>query len=578
LTHSFERAWFQPLNLKRDILVSKCAVKFNSYRYSKAIVDSPWFGNTFVVFIFVNTIVLAMEYDGMSEEYSNALSQINLILTIAFMAEMALKVVGMGVLDYVADSFNVFDAFVVLISIVELSLSGSGGLSALRAFRILRVLKLIRSWTNLQHFLYKIYLTVLDLGNFFFIVCLTIFIFALLGMQMFGGTMCVGGLALDGSDAGAGAEASAEVPRHHFDTLLWALVTVFQVLTGEDWNFVMYDSMATSGNLSALYFVALLVIGNFLVLNLFVAILLTNFGAQELPLADEYQDAKSVLKGYGGMTHSGSDEQKRREKFWAELPDKDFSPGVVSGWERIFEAAYTEIQAEEDRVAAEKRAEMAAEEEARLARIASEDRARSEGGTPKAGQQGQLSEQSSEKSSSSFSSLKDSLSGAAEATGGSIARSWRGGCSSMPGAAPNPLHTFKGKALGVFTPTNPFRKFCFTLVDDRRFDWTIMFFIVVSSFTMIFESPKAMEDHAVASILDVVDTVFTIIFALEMLVKLVAFGLYFGEENAYLRDAWNCMDGFIVVLGIVGKALAGYNLGWVRALRTLVGRIHVACS
>jgi hypothetical protein len=268
LTHSFERAWFQPLNLKRDILVSKCAVKFNSYRYSKAIVDSPWFGNTFVVFIFVNTIVLAMEYDGMSEEYSNALSQINLILTIAFMAEMALKVVGMGVLDYVADSFNVFDAFVVLISIVELSLSGSGGLSALRAFRILRVLKLIRSWTNLQHFLYKIYLTVLDLGNFFFIVCLTIFIFALLGMQRFGGKMC-------GLDDG-------EVPRHNFDTLLWALITVFQVLTGEDWNAVMYDGMAASGNFSALYFVALLVIGNFLVLNLFVAILLTNFGEQEV--------------------------------------------------------------------------------------------------------------------------------------------------------------------------------------------------------------------------------------------------------------------------------------------------------
>ena len=39
--------------------------------------------------------------------------------------------------------------------------------------------------------------------------------------------------------------------------------------------------------------------------------------------------------------------------------------------------------------------------------------------------------------------------------------------------------------------------------------------------------------------------------------KLIAFGLYFGEPDAYLRDAWNCMDGFIVVLGIIGKALSG---------------------
>ena len=51
---------------------------------------------------------------------------------------------------------------------------------------------------------------------------LAIFIFALLGMQLFGGKMC-------GLDDG-------EVPCHNFDTLLWALVTVFQVLTGEDWN------------------------------------------------------------------------------------------------------------------------------------------------------------------------------------------------------------------------------------------------------------------------------------------------------------------------------------------------------
>jgi hypothetical protein len=63
-------------------------------------------------------------------------------------------------------------------------------LTALRAFRILRVLKLIRSWTSLQNFLYTIYLTVMELGSFTFIVVLTIFIFALLGMQLFGGKMC----------------------------------------------------------------------------------------------------------------------------------------------------------------------------------------------------------------------------------------------------------------------------------------------------------------------------------------------------------------------------------------------------
>jgi len=72
-----------------------------------------------------------------------------------------------------------------------------------------------------------------------------------------------------------------------------------------------------------------------------------------------------------------------------------------------------------------------------------------------------------------------------------------------------------------------------------------------------------------ASALGGVDILFTIIFTLEMAMKLVAYGLYFGDDSAYLRDAWNCMDGFIVVIGIVGKALEGQNLGWVRALRTM---------
>ena len=180
----------------------------------KAIIDSWWFNPLFVVLILVNTIVLAMEYDGMPKDYAAGLSVVNLILSISFILEMVLKILGLGFTEYGRDRFNLFDAVVVFISIIELALAGGGGLSALRAFRILRVLKLIRSWKKLQNFLYTIYLTVLDLGNFSFIVCLTIFIFALLGMQMFGGKMC----GLDDGD----------VPRHNFDTLLWALVTVFQ--------------------------------------------------------------------------------------------------------------------------------------------------------------------------------------------------------------------------------------------------------------------------------------------------------------------------------------------------------------
>ena len=273
------------------------AAGFGLKKICKSIIDNPLFGPFFTMLIIVNTLLLSMEYSGMPADYARALEICNLVLTISFIIELVLKVGGLGFNEYAADRFNLFDAAVVLISIIELAAAGSGSLSALRAFRILRVLKLIRSWTSLQNFLYTVYLTVLDLGNFSFIVFLAIFIFALLGMQLFGGKMC-------GLDDG-------EVPRHNFDTLLWALVTVFQVLTGEDWNAVMYDGMAANGS-SALYFVLLLVIGNFLVLNLFIAILLTNFGQQEI--SEEYESTRKVLESISFFKFMSKEKKKKEEE------------------------------------------------------------------------------------------------------------------------------------------------------------------------------------------------------------------------------------------------------------------------
>ena len=502
----------------------------------RAIIDHPYFSTTFTVLILINTLLLSMEYAGMPDDYAKGLETCNLILTISFILELVLKVVGMGATEYGKDNFNLFDAAVVLISIIELAAAGSGGLSALRAFRILRILKLIRSWTSLQNFLYTVYLTVLDLGNFSFIVFLAIFIFALLGMQLFGGKMC----GLDDGDT----------PRHNFDTLLWALVTVFQVLTGEDWNAVMYDGMAANGSWSALYFVALLVIGNFLVLNLFIAILLINFGQQEI--STEYESTRNVLESVSFFKYMSkekkklekSEEELEKQRFWDELPDKAFAPRALSNWEcladiileRVWEEERIEREAEEARIAAETAAREAA---------IAEERAIAEGRLQRA-KKGQLVSFGME-------------SGVAD---GPL-------CGPRPGAGPKPLREFEGKSLMVFPIDHKFRVICHKIVDDKQFEWLIMAFIVISSFTMVFESPKAMENQSTADALEAVDIVFTLIFAAEMGMKLVAYGLYLEDKDSYLRDPWNCMDGFIVVIAIFGKIMSSANMGWVRALRTM---------
>ena len=496
----------------------------------KSVVEHRFFGVFFTVCILLNTLVLAMEYDGMSSAYASGLS-----------AELAVKLLGLGIEEYFRDAFNTFDALVVLISLVELLLADSGSLSALRSFRILRVLKLIRSWHTLQRFLYTMYATVASLGEFAFVVVLAVFIFALLGMQMFGGKMC----------AESDAHGEPEIPRHNFDTLLWALVTVFQVLTGEDWNAVMYDAALASGPWSSLYFVALLVIGNFLVLNLFIAILLTNFSAQEV--SDEAQDARRLLESVSffnayvakergvDTSHAALAERRRREAFFSALPEKPMRAPVAERWAAFAEKVYDLVLAAEEAQRREEAALLEREEADRVARLENARAAR-------------------EKAEGVGFLAGAALYVASFAT-------------PRPGAAPKPLRRYAGNAFGLsfLNPrTSVVRRTCYAIVDDKRFDALIMICIAASSVLMAFESPKAMEDAAFAGALEAADWCFTVLFTLEMLMKLTAFGVWLEErDGTYLRDAWNVMDGAIVLVGILGKALSGTNISWVRALRTM---------
>jgi voltage-dependent calcium channel T type alpha-1G len=60
---------------------------------------------------------------------------------------MIIKLIALGCVGYANDSFNLFDAFIVLMSYVEIAMPGdSGGLTVLRAFRLMRVFKIIKSW------------------------------------------------------------------------------------------------------------------------------------------------------------------------------------------------------------------------------------------------------------------------------------------------------------------------------------------------------------------------------------------------------------------------------------------------
>jgi hypothetical protein len=100
-----------------------------------------------------------------------------------------MKFVGLRPKIYLKEKFNIFDILIVVVSLIEISISqGRGSLSALRAFRLLRVFKIFRM-ENLRILIDSIAFTITTIGNYFVLLLLFIYVYALLGMQFFAGKL-----------------------------------------------------------------------------------------------------------------------------------------------------------------------------------------------------------------------------------------------------------------------------------------------------------------------------------------------------------------------------------------------------
>uniref|UniRef100_A0A5F8H5Q5 Voltage-dependent T-type calcium channel subunit alpha n=1 Tax=Monodelphis domestica TaxID=13616 RepID=A0A5F8H5Q5_MONDO len=231
----------------------------------RKIVDSKYFGRGIMIAILINTLSMGIEYHEQPEELTNALEISNIVFTSLFALEMLLKLLVYGPFGYIKNPYNIFDGVIVVISVWEIVGQQGGGLSVLRTFRLMRVLKLVRFLPALQRQLVVLMKTMDNVATFCMLLMLFIFIFSILGMHLFG---CKFASERDGDTL---------PDRKNFDSLLWAIVTVFQILTQEDWNKVLYNGMASTSSWAALYFIALMTFGNYVLFNLLVAILVEGF-------------------------------------------------------------------------------------------------------------------------------------------------------------------------------------------------------------------------------------------------------------------------------------------------------------
>ncbi|XP_065082669.1 sodium channel protein para isoform X10 [Ochlerotatus camptorhynchus] len=241
------------------------------------IVFDPFVELFITLCIVVNTLFMALDHHDMDPDMERALKSGNYFFTATFAIEATMKLIAMSPKYYFQEGWNIFDFIIVALSLLELGLEGVQGLSVLRSFRLLRVFKLAKSWPTLNLLISIMGRTMGALGNLTFVLCIIIFIFAVMGMQLFGKNY------IDNVDR----FPDKDLPRWNFTDFMHSFMIVFRVLCGE-WIESMWDCMLV-GDVSCIpFFLATVVIGNLVVLNLFLALLLSNFGSSSLsaPTAD----------------------------------------------------------------------------------------------------------------------------------------------------------------------------------------------------------------------------------------------------------------------------------------------------
>ncbi|XP_075121974.1 sodium channel protein type 8 subunit alpha isoform X3 [Leptodactylus fuscus] len=242
------------------------------------IVMDPFVDLAITICIVLNTLFMAMEHYPMTEQFEGVLYVGNLVFTGIFTAEMFLKLIAMDPYYYFQEGWNIFDSFIVSLSLMELGLQGVEGLSVLRSFRLLRVFKLAKSWPTLNMLIKIIGNSVGALGNLTVVLAIIVFIFAVVGMQLFGKNY---------KDCVCKINPDCELPRWHMNDFFHSFLIVFRVLCGE-WIETMWDCMEVAGQAMCLVvFMMVMVIGNLVVLNLFLALLLSSFSADNLAATDD---------------------------------------------------------------------------------------------------------------------------------------------------------------------------------------------------------------------------------------------------------------------------------------------------
>ncbi|ETE65133.1 Sodium channel protein type 8 subunit alpha, partial [Ophiophagus hannah] len=548
------------------------------------IVMDPFVDLAITICIVLNTLFMAMEHHPMTPQFEHVLAVGNLVFTGIFTAEMFLKLIAMDPYYYFQEGWNIFDGFIVSLSLLELMLADVEGLSVLRSFRLLRVFKLAKSWPTLNMLIKIIGNSVGALGNLTLVLAIIVFIFAVVGMQLFGKNYkeCVCKINPD-----------CDLPRWHMHDFFHSFLIVFRVLCGE-WIETMWDCMEVAGQAMCLIvFMMVMVIGNLVVLNLFLALLLSSFSADNLAASDDDGEMNnlqiSVIRIKKGIawtkikvhdfvqTHfkqREADEIKPLDELYdkkmncianhtgadinREIDYQKNGNGTTSG----IGSSVEKYIIDEDHMSFINNPHLTVR-------------------VPIAVGESDFENLNTEDFSSDTDGSKEKLDDTSSSEGSTI--DIKPEAEEVPVEAPEEyldpdacftegcVQKFKCCQVSIEEGLGKswwnLRKTCFLIVEHNWFETFIIFMILLSSGALAFEDIYIEQRKTIRTVLEYADKVFTYIFILEMLLKWCAYGFV-----KFFTNAWCWLDFLIVAVSLVSliaNALGYSELGAIKSLRTL---------
>ncbi|XP_054133948.1 sodium channel protein type 1 subunit alpha isoform X5 [Melozone crissalis] len=554
------------------------------------VVMDPFVDLAITICIVLNTLFMAMEHYPMTPEFENVLSVGNLVFTGIFTAEMFLKIIAMDPYYYFQEGWNIFDGFIVTLSLVELGLADVEGLSVLRSFRLLRVFKLAKSWPTLNMLIKIIGNSVGALGNLTLVLAIIVFIFAVVGMQLFGKNYkeCVCKIASD-----------CVLPRWHMQDFFHSFLIVFRVLCGE-WIETMWDCMEVAGQAMCLtVFMMVMVIGNLVVLNLFLALLLSSFSADNLAVTDDDNEMNNLQIAVARM-QKGIDYVKRkaREFIQKAFVKKQKALDEIKPLEDLNNknsciSNHTTVELSKDHdyikdangttsgIGTGSSVEKYIIDESDYMSFINNPSLTVT--VPIAVGESDFENLNTEEfsSESDLEESKEKLNSSSSSEGSTVDIGLP--AEEQPEAEPEEaqepeacftegcVRRFKCCQVSIEEGRGKqwwnLRKTCFRIVEHNWFETFIVFMILLSSGALAFEDIYIEQRKTIKTMLEYADKVFTYIFILEMLLKWVAYGY-----QTYFTNAWCWLDFLIVDVSLVSltaNALGYSELGAIKSLRTL---------